>query len=182
MHTKSFKAHINWAVILSTLISWSQQTSKGCLPPINTRYGTNQLWPFILTSQQRQQRRRSWLVIRQALPLATYRVRPTVVTVYITINSIISVSHPRGGVQGQLLGNPKGAKYRTVRLRKAPGEMFRTPTFLALTIFQLWKYRPRKIGPGVCDVHRCRRLIYSIQLSWQVTHTCGRWHCGRWHM
>ena len=35
---------------------------------------------------------------------------------------------------------------------------FQTPTFLAPTRSQLWRYRPGKISQGVCSVHR---LLYG---------------------
>ena len=48
---------------------------------------------------------------------------------------------------------PRGrqCQYRTVRLRKAFGETFLTPTFLATALLQLWIYRAWKIGPGGYD-------------------------------
>ena len=41
-------------------------------------------------------------------------------------------------------------------VRKALGEMFPNATFLAPTLFQLWTYRPWKIGPGGAGV------IYTV--------------------
>ena len=63
---------------------------------------------------------------------------------------------PPGAVfQARLLDNQEGANTeRRLRLRKALGEMLPTPTFLTTTLFQVWRYRARKIGPGGCDPHR----------------------------
>ena len=44
-------------------------------------------------------------------------------------------------------------QHRTIRVRKALGETFPTPTFLGPTLFQPWRYRALKIGAG-CDTHR----------------------------
>ena len=57
---------------------------------------------------------------------------------------------------------PRGCQCRTIRLHKALGEMFRTPTFLAPTLttptaVQI-SINHGKIGPGVCDLRR--RLWY----------------------
>ena len=43
---------------------------------------------------------------------------------------------------------PRGCQYRTTRQRKALGEMFPTPTFLAPPLFQLSRYRAWKVRPG----------------------------------
>ena len=51
------------------------------------------------------------------------------------------VYHPP--FQGRLLDNPRGCQrqYRTIRLRKALGEMVPTPTFLEPPLFQLlWRH------------------------------------------
>ena len=63
-----------------------------------------------------------------------------------------------GGFASSIARQPRGCQYRTIRLRKALGQMFPTPTFLAPTLFQLWRYRAWKIGPGVCDIY-----IYRIR-------------------
>ena len=56
---------------------------------------------------------------------------------------------PWGGFPRSITRQPRGCQYRTVRLRKALGEMFPAPTFSAPTMVQPWRYRPWKIGPGV---------------------------------
>ena len=65
---------------------------------------------------------------------------------------------PGAGFPSSIARQPRGCQFRTVRLRKALGEVFLSPTFLASTLSQLWRYRAWKIGPGVCDVHR--RVLY----------------------
>ena len=48
------------------------------------------------------------------------------------------MQHPPGaGCRAWLLGNQEGSEYRMIRLRKAFGEMFPTPSFLVPTLFQL---------------------------------------------
>ena len=67
-------------------------------------------------------------------------------------------THPWDSFSSSIARQPRGCQYRTIRLRKALGEMFPTPTFLAPALFQLWRYRPWKIGPGGCDI---RTIIYG---------------------
>ena len=50
--------------------------------------------------------------------------------------------------------------------------MFPTPTFLAPTLFQLWRFRPWKVGPGGGDIHRRVRLAALVQYV-HSTITCG---------
>ena len=51
------------------------------------------------------------------------------------------ISHsPGGGVPGSTARRPRGCQYQTMRLRKALGEMFPTPSFSAPTLFHLWRY------------------------------------------
>ena len=55
---------------------------------------------------------------------------------------------------------PRGCQYRTIRLRESLRETFPTPSYLAPTLFILFKlcrYRPSKIDPGGCDI-----VIYTI--------------------
>ena len=56
-----------------------------------------------------------------------------------------------------------------MRLRKALGDMFPTPTVLAPAFFQLWKHRAWNIGPGVCDIHRRRK-------TWVLVYLVYTWH------
>ena len=64
------------------------------------------------------------------------------------------ITHPWGGFSCSMAWRPLGCQHRTIYLRKALGEMFPTPTFLASTLLQLWRHQPWKIDPGVCDIHR----------------------------
>ena len=59
---------------------------------------------------------------------------------------------PWGGFPTSIARQPRGCQYRTMRLRKALGEMFPTPTISAPARFQLWRYRAWKIGRGGCDI------------------------------
>ena len=66
---------------------------------------------------------------------------------------------------------PRGCQYRTMRLRKALGEMLPTLTFLAPAIFQLSRYRARNIRPGGGDDERCGddkhcRMRVVLLLRW----------------
>ena len=62
--------------------------------------------------------------------------------------------HPRRAVfQARLLDNSTRCQHRRIRFRKALGEMFPTPSFLAPALFRLWRYRAWTIGPGGCDIH-----------------------------
>ena len=58
------------------------------------------------------------------------------------------ISHPWCGFPSSIARQPRGYYYRTIRLQRPLGEVFTTPTLLAPALLQLWKYRPRKIGPG----------------------------------
>ena len=76
-------------------------------------------------------------------------------------NAVMCISHPPAAAfQARLLDNQEGASansvtYRTIRLRKALGEMFSNADFfLAPTLFRLRRYRAWAVGTGVCDVHR----------------------------
>ena len=64
------------------------------------------------------------------------------------------ITHPWGGFRSSIARQPRGCRYRTTRLTKALDEMFTTPAFSAQALFQLWRYRAWKIGPGGCDIHR----------------------------
>lgn len=44
--------------------------------------------------------------------------------------------------------------------------MLRTPTVLTTALFQLWKYRPLKIGRGECDGCDIYTVVY---VKWQKT-------------
>ena len=77
--------------------------------------------------------------VRRSTIERSYRIPGT--TVYVT--------HPSGGFPSSIARQPRRCQYRMIRLRSGLGEMFPTPT-----LFQLWRYRPRRIGPEGCDVQR----------------------------
>ena len=74
-----------------------------------------------------------------------------------------------GGFPSQIARQPRGCQYGTVRLQKALGEVFPTPSFLApvlLIVFQLLlavEIRSWKLGPGECDIPH-RRIRYSVDI------------------
>ena len=72
----------------------------------------------------------------------------------------ISQKHLGAVFRARFLDNQEGAITERRVLRKALGETFPTPMFLAPTPFQLWRYQPWEIGPGECgscDKHRRTR-------------------------
>ena len=60
----------------------------------------------------------------------------------------VCITPPGAFFPRSIARQPKRCPSRTTRLRKALGEMLPMPTFLAPALFQLWRYRARKIGPG----------------------------------
>ena len=59
---------------------------------------------------------------------------------------------PRGGFPSSIARRPRGCQYRTIRLRKALGEMFRTPTGLASTCGESTMHRKSIQGCVICIV------------------------------
>ena len=103
---------------------------------------------------------RAWLArvaLRTAVPNEGY-IRYTT-TVYMT--------PPCGGFPSSIARRPRGCQYRTTRrLRKAPDEMFTTPTFSAPTLFQLLsRYRAWEIGPRGYDSVICTAVYGSSEDS-----------------
>ena len=81
----------------------------------------------------------------------------------------VCISTPPSGAvfEARLRDNQEGAKYQTVRLRKALGEMLpqRRP-FLAPILFQLlWRCTTMENRPRGCDthIHMHRRMPYSLE-------------------
>ena len=68
-------------------------------------------------------------------------------------DGVCNTSPPWGGFPSSISRQPRECQSRTVRLRKALGEMIPTRAFLAPALFQLrWRYRAWKIGPGGAGV------------------------------
>ena len=72
----------------------------------------------------------------------------------------------------------RGCQDRTVDLWKALGEMFPAPTYFSgidtiLILFQLWRYRPWKIGPRVCDIHRRQTYLFRRRRFAQIYRWLG---------
>ena len=87
--------------------------------------------------------------INRRLPNLMFQTNPT--TVYDGVCHIITPSS--GDFPSSIARQPRGCEDRTIRLRKALGEMFPAPTFLAPTLLsQLWRYRAGKLGRGGCDI------------------------------
>ena len=80
------------------------------------------------------------------------------------VHRCTSHTHPGEVFQATIARQPKGSQYRTIRLRKALGEMLPSPNILTpppLTLFQLWRCRAWKIDPGGGGVYT---VVYGPML------------------
>ena len=98
------------------------------------------------------------------------RARAIVPCVYVC--TTVNITHPPGATfQAQLLDNLwGGCQYRTMRLRKALGEMFLTPTFLAWTPFWLWRYRAWQNRSRGVWLDRHLRYSTAVYSPWSRDH------------
>ena len=90
----------------------------------------------------------AWLCVRSNMPYAC-RANPLRCNGGTTVPYTTAyITHPWGGFPSSMARQPRGFPYRNINLQKALGETFPTPSFWAPTVFQVWRYRPRKTDPG----------------------------------
>ena len=83
--------------------------------------------------------------------------------VYHTATPVIAFTTKRVPVP-----TPNGTSSESSRLEIFPTLTSFAPTLLTLFQLLLWRYRPWKIGPGGCDIHRRIRYMYT---RYQVSYT-----------
>ena len=66
---------------------------------------------------------------------------------------VVCISHPSGSVfQVRIARQPRGCRRRSSQRDVSNAGLFLATVLFQLTVrFQLWRYQPWKIGPGVCD-------------------------------
>ena len=122
-----------------------------------------------MSADPNKRRNQSRLVVMRLPQLQQqYSAHPTTTRIGTGTSAIYRqrrcILHPPGEVfEARLLDKPRGCQYRTTRLRKALDEMFTTPTCSAPTLFQLWRYRAWKIGPGGAGV--MHTVVYASASS-----------------